>query len=179
MILAPMLQLGCFRACSGPIFSISSAFLPKNGPPDAVSSSRSISPSLLPCRHWKMALCSESTGMMATPFSAAKRFTSSPAHTSDSLLANASVLPASMAATVGFRPEMPTAALSTRSLSASAATRQTPSSPQQISVSVKPFSFSASARPTCSSNSAATRGLTCKICFSKASAFRPAANPAT
>ena len=102
VILAPMVQLGCFRASASVMCSSSSKERPKNGPPEQVSSSRLISPrSRQPRRHWKMALCSESTGTISAPVSRAAAITSSPAHTSVSLLASAMRFLAMMAASVG------------------------------------------------------------------------------
>ena len=54
-----------------------------------------------------MALCSESTGRIETPRAAARARRSSPARTSDSLLASPTVLPASMAAAVERSPAPP------------------------------------------------------------------------
>ena len=68
VILAPMFQLGCLRASALVLPRSSSVFIPKNGPPDAVSRIlvRLLALSLS-CRHWKMAECSLSTGSSLTP----------------------------------------------------------------------------------------------------------------
>ena len=79
----------------------------RNGPPEAVRIRRRISLWCRPCRHWWMALCSLSTGRIATPWRRAAAVTSAPAITSTSLLASAIVLPASIAASTASRPAVP------------------------------------------------------------------------
>ena len=64
-----------------------------------------------------MAECSESTGTISAPFSAARAITMSPAQTRVSLLARAMRFLASMAARVGFRPTAPDTAVTTQSVS--------------------------------------------------------------
>ena len=59
---------------------------------------------------WKIALCSESTGSNVVPDSSTCRVISSPAQTSASLLANATVAQLRTAARVGARPAAPTIA---------------------------------------------------------------------
>ena len=68
VIFAPMFQLGCFRASALVLPRSSSVFVPKKGPPDAVSRIlvRLLALSLS-CKHWKMAECSLSTGSSLTP----------------------------------------------------------------------------------------------------------------
>ena len=66
VILAPIFQVGCFSASSTVIAPNLSAGHSRNGPPDAVRRMRWTSPRLWPTRHWKTALCSESTGSSAT-----------------------------------------------------------------------------------------------------------------
>ncbi len=68
-------------------------------------------------RHWKIALCSLSIGTMVAPPSCAARISSSPASTSDSLLASSRRLPARAAASVDGRPAAPTMAATTVSQS--------------------------------------------------------------
>ena len=82
-----------------------------------------------PCRHWKMAECSLSTGMISAPYRLAASITSSPAQTRVSLLAKATRLPASMAAMVGHSAAMPTTAVTAASLSGRDAARRRPSRP--------------------------------------------------
>ena len=76
-----------------------------------------------------MALCSLSTGRMATLCFAASRVTSSPAMTRISLLATAMSLPARIAASAGARPAVPTMEMSTMSASGIVASLIRPSGP--------------------------------------------------
>ena len=116
MIFAPILQLGCFNACTLVTTASSSIVLVRKGPPEAVSNIFSTGFSHSPDKHWKMAECSESTGRIGTLCSTAKAVISSPATTSVSLFANAIALPALIAAIVGFSPAYPTIAVSTISI---------------------------------------------------------------
>ena len=107
----PMSHVG-WASASATVTSASSARRrPRNGPPDAVSTSRSTSSARPPRRHWASAECSESTGTICP--GAAAAVTSAPPATSDSLLASASVAPAASAASVGPRPTAPVMPLST------------------------------------------------------------------
>ena len=121
VILAPMLQFGCFRASLAVTVSRNFLSLPLNGPPEAVSMMRSIG-LLSPTRHWKMAECSESTGRIGHLFLMARSHTSSPATTMVSLFAKAMVFPALRAEMVGCSPEYPTMAVRTMSTGPMAAT---------------------------------------------------------
>lgn len=76
----------------------------RKGPPEAVMSKRDTSCGFSPIRHWKMALCSESTGRIGAWLSMARRCMICPATTSVSLFANAMVLCALIAAMVGSSP---------------------------------------------------------------------------
>ena len=134
--LAPMDQLGCFKALAGVTEASSRRLFPKKGPPEAVRRMRLTSFPWLPCRHWKMAECSESTGTISAPFSFARAITRGPAHTRVSLLARATRLPASMAARVGSSPAMPTRAVTTVSAWGRLAAAFTPSSPARTRISV-------------------------------------------
>ena len=104
VILAPMSQLGCLRACSRVACWSCSMLQVRKGPPEAVSSIFSIGLFASPAKHWKMAECSESTGRRGTRCSMANWVTSSPATTRVSLLASAIALPARMAFIVGRKP---------------------------------------------------------------------------
>ena len=64
-------------------------------------------------RHWKIALCSLSTGTSVAPPSRAVSTSSAPASTSDSLLASRIRLPARAAASVDDSPAAPTIAATT------------------------------------------------------------------
>jgi hypothetical protein len=79
-----------------------------------------------------MALCSLSTGRIATPRSRAAAVTSSPAMTSTSLLASAIVLPASIAASTASRPAVPDEAQMTMSAVGWVATAINPSVPTPL-----------------------------------------------
>ena len=109
-ILAPMLQFGCATACSGVISAISASDFWRNGPPDAVRMIFSTASELFCSRHWKIALCSESTGTMMALQRVTSRITTAPAQTSVSLLARPMTAPRLIAARVGSRPAAPTIA---------------------------------------------------------------------
>ncbi len=108
-ILRPITQFGCAHACSGVQVARRSSGQSRNGPPDAVSSTRRTPFGVSPARacaggHWKMALCSLSTGSSVAPDALAALMSSGPAITSDSLFASNRRLPASTAANVLRRP---------------------------------------------------------------------------
>ena len=147
---------------------------PLNGPPDAVRSILLIFLSLFPSRHWKIALCSLSTGRSLTPFSPARFMTSSPPATRVSLLARAMSLPDSMAWYVGTSPLIPMREFKTMSASAKVAAAISPSSPHAKRVSASSGDSSLS-RASASSLSAvtATSGLNSLSCFLKSSLFFP------
>ena len=130
VIFGPMVQLGCRRASAFVIFPTSFRDIPRKGPPEQVRISRRISRrSAQPCKHWKMAECSLSTGTISAPQCSASSITSSPAHTSVSLLASAMRFFARIAASVGFSPTMPTTAVTTVSASGSTAASTSASVP--------------------------------------------------
>ncbi len=111
----PIAQVGWASASRAVTACSSSRVRPRNGPPDAVSTSELTSAAAPERRHWASALCSESTGTIWP--GAARSVTSRPPATSDSLLASASVRPARRAASVGARPMDPVMAFSTMSAS--------------------------------------------------------------
>ena len=76
-----------------------------------------------------MALCSLSTGRIATPWRCAASVISAPAMTSTSLFASAMVLPASIAASTASSAAVPDEAHSTMSTSGCVATATSPSGP--------------------------------------------------
>ena len=122
VILGPMVQLGCRRASARGFLATSSRHIPRKGPPEQVRISRRISwRSAQPCKHWKIAECSLSTGTISVPQRSASSITSVPAHTSVSLLARAMRFFSRMAARVGCKPTMPTTAVTTVSASSSTA----------------------------------------------------------
>ena len=133
VILPPIAQVGCCSACSTVTSSSSARVRPRNGPPDAVTTSRSTVPVRSPAISWCRAECSESTGISCAPVASASAVTSSPPTTSDSLLASATSMPSVSATIVGPRPAEPTIALSTRSAPDSATSRTRPSGPASTS----------------------------------------------
>ena len=100
---------------------MNSAVAVRNGPPLAVSTILATSSRRFPARHWKIALCSLSTGSKVAPLERAASVINAPAVTSASLLAMATVRPASTAAMVGRSPAQPTIAAITSSASPAAA----------------------------------------------------------
>ena len=74
--------------------SSSAAGTSRKAPPEAVSTNRFTDEGISPTRHWKMAECSESTGITGARHRFASAMTSSPATTRVSLLASAIFLPA-------------------------------------------------------------------------------------
>src|SRR6185503_16208516 len=120
-ILAPIDQLGWATACAGVAAPIVSAEAARNGPPLAVRINLETSAERLPARHWKIALCSLSMGSSVALDERAASVIRAPAVTSASLLARATVLPASTAPITGRKPAQPTIAAMTRSASAAAA----------------------------------------------------------
>ncbi len=139
--------------------------------------SRRTSEWLWPTSDWWMALCSESTGRMGDPREAARASSSSPASTSDSLLASPTGLPASTAAAVERRPAPPEMAASTKSTSGWAARAQTPASPS--STSMPRGAASRSVRAASRSATATRRGRWRRICSRISLMFRPAASATT
>jgi len=126
-----------------------------------------------------MALCSLSTGIRATPLACTRSITRGPAATRVSLLAKATVLPASMAARVGSRPTAPTMADSTRSASGREATARAPSGPQRISGPFPAFMTAFSLAAAVWSLTDTTTGRKRRICSASSSTFWPAARATT
>ena len=83
-----------------------------------------------------MAECSESTGTISAPQRSASAITSSPAHTSVSLLARAMRFFSRIAASVGSSPTLPMTAVTTVSASGSVAASRSPSGPAATRISV-------------------------------------------
>ena len=176
VILRPIAQFGCFKASSTRIFRRSSCFFPRNGPPDAVSRIffNSFFP-WLPCRDWKMALCSLSTGRIFTPHSFASGIMICPAVTSVSLFARAISFPALIAAIVGRMPIIPTIAVTRISEDGSVATSRSPSMPQTTFTS-RSFTLSFNSFAFSSFHTATSPGWNSRICFSSSSILFPAAS---
>src|SRR3954452_16411833 len=174
VILPPISQVGWRRASSTVTPSSSPRERPRNGPPDAVSTSLTTVPGGSPSISWCSAECSESTGMTRAPVASASCITSSPPTTSDSLLARARSIPSPSVATVGPRPALPTSALRTRSASASTTSRTRPSAPASTSPSV----HASAARAAASALASAMRRTPCaRACSTSASHERSADSP--
>src|ERR1700722_1673364 len=92
----------------------------RKGPPLAVSTRRATESRSSPRRHYQSAECSLSIGMMCAADSDARARTSSPAMTRTSLVAVATVAPASTAASVGRSAAAPVMATHTTSASIAA-----------------------------------------------------------
>ena len=153
VILRPIAQFGCFNASSNCTCFICSLVHPRNGPPEAVKRILSI---LFPCspfKHWKIALCSLSTGRRRTPFAFTSGMIRCPAVTRVSLFARAMSFPAWIAAIVGRIPIIPTTAVTRISYPSITAISIRPSIPLTIFVFVSAtrtansFAFSSSHTP--------------------------------
>ena len=173
MIRPPISQVGW--ASASPTPTPERSLRPRNGPPDAVSTSRWTVPGRSAPISWKSAECSESTGSRRAPVASARAMVSSPPTTRLSLLARATSIPSVRATTVGPRPAAPTIPLRTRSAPDSATSSRTPSSPS----STRP-SQAERARSAASGSARATRGTPCRPAASRA-ASQPerAASPTT
>src|SRR5579859_2402430 len=99
-IFAPMLQLGWASACSRVATAMVSRVHDRNGPPEAVRIRRRIWSTAAGANTWKMAECSESTGITQPPAARAMASRDGPAQTRLSLLARAMTDPALAAASV-------------------------------------------------------------------------------
>ena len=167
-----MAQLGCFNACAAVTLRSCSFENVRNGPPEAVS--RILRMGLAsPTIHCRMAECSLSTGRMATWLSKARRLMIAPATTSVSLLARAMVLPALMASTVGRKPEKPTMAVSTTSMSPEVTTWLMASAPAYTLIG-KSERASCTILYCVSSAITTVSGLKARACLMSSSALRPA-----
>mmetsp|Transcript_21499 Transcript_21499/g.43545 ORF Transcript_21499/g.43545 Transcript_21499/m.43545 type:complete len:262 (-) Transcript_21499:120-905(-) len=184
-----MSQLGCVLAflrttsgCSRLSAISSSVAKSRKAPPEAVRMMRRSAPGGTPCRHWKMAECSESAGVILAPYwSSSGRITGPPA-ISVSLFASAIVRPSLMASMVGSRPAQPTTPVTTVSAPGATATAVCPSEPTTISGSLvmpaarslsrSSSSLSAAARPT-------TLGRNSATCAARSSTFEPAESEIT
>src|SRR5207245_322993 len=67
VILSPIFQFGCLRACSTVTSRSCSLVRFQSGPPEAVRMSRRMSSTRCPSMDWKSALCSLSTGKIRMP----------------------------------------------------------------------------------------------------------------
>src|SRR5437588_12981924 len=91
--LRPIVQFGCATASAGVAAAITSGEAVRNGPPLAVRIIFETWSRRLPARHWKIALCSLSTGSSVAPAAVAASVISAPAVTSASLFASATTRP--------------------------------------------------------------------------------------
>src|SRR5215216_4899868 len=156
VIFGPIRHVGCLSASSGPASTSLALSNEKKGPPDAVNKTSLISSLRLPSRHWKIAECSESTGIMR--LLGARLITHSPPATSDSLLARATRLPACRAPTVAARPAKPTMPFRTMSDGRPASRLAEPGPERTSVVRFSRGSASVDSRATyCGPNSAAWR----------------------
>mmetsp|Transcript_48526 Transcript_48526/g.103269 ORF Transcript_48526/g.103269 Transcript_48526/m.103269 type:complete len:328 (+) Transcript_48526:761-1744(+) len=150
VIFAPMSQFGCVVAffctamASFSHISNSSSFVRSlNAPPLAVSMILLSPPGGTPCRHWKMALCSESAGSILIPCFSTRGLMTGPPDMSVSLFARAMSFPSLIASMVGRRPAAPTMPVTTVSAEPTVAASTIPSAPWTISgMSAQPSSFS-------------------------------------
>ncbi len=138
----PMFHVGWFSACSGVMSVICSRFQPRNGPPDAVTTSLDTSPWVPARSDCQMAECSESTGLIWCPRTCESNSRCPPA-TTDSLLAKANWEPACSAAMDGSSPIEPVMPFSTTS-APEPAMAITASGPAVTSTSATSFRRSAS-----------------------------------
>ena len=136
-IFGPIFQTGCAKASLGVTFSKKVLSFPLKGPPDAVIRRRAILSLPPAARHWKMALCSLSTGMISAPVFLASLKTSSPPETSTSLVAMARRFPAFTALKAASSPANPTTLRITTS--AESPSDATPSLPLLTSRAGKAF----------------------------------------
>mmetsp|Transcript_55482 Transcript_55482/g.131754 ORF Transcript_55482/g.131754 Transcript_55482/m.131754 type:complete len:202 (+) Transcript_55482:590-1195(+) len=188
VILAPMSQLGCVEAfflthsgSSRQRRRSSCGSMSRNAPPDAVRMTRLRPPGGTPCSDWKMAECSESAGVILTPYFLRSGRMTGPPEMSVSLFASAISLPASIAATVGSSPAHPTMPVTTTSESPYLATSISPCSPQTSSGIFPPHPESAS-RSSSSALGVPTEtilGLYLRICSLSSFTLFPAASPST
>src|SRR4051794_15682009 len=174
VIFPPIVHVGWLSASSTVTPASASRARPRNGPPEAVMTSRSTTPGGSPVSRWCSAVCSESMGISRAPVASASVVTSSPPTTSDSLLASATSMPSVSATIVGPRPAEPTMAFSTRSAPDSATSRTSPSGPASTSPPVQ----ASAARAAASGSLMATRVTPCaRACATTASCARPADSP--
>ncbi len=171
-IFGPISQLGWASACSGVAWAICSAVQVRKGPPEAVRIRRETCRAFAGSSTWKIAECSESTGITTPPASLAVRSSEGPAQTRLSLLARAITAPALAAESVGARPAKPTMADITHWASAAAASA-TVEAPAPTSIPV-PDSRSRSSPSFDSSSITASFGRQRRACSARRSTLRPA-----
>ena len=172
VIFRPMFHVGWWHAICGVTKSSCSLVNCLNGPPDAVSISRLTSRFSPAQRHWNMAFCSLSTGIISPPPFRFACSTNSCAQTMLSLLARATRLPASSAAISGSVPAKPLTAFTTVSAAAYRAATAAASFPAYSSTPLGSSSFIESA--AASSSMHISSGINSFACSSARRAFLPA-----
>ncbi len=116
VILRPIDQVGWARASSTVMAARSLCRVPEEGPARGGQDDAAHRVArAAAARHWKMALCSLSMGMISAPAAAASRLMSSPAATRVSLLARHSRRFRRMAWKAAARPSVPLMAATTQS----------------------------------------------------------------
>ena len=178
VIFLPMLQFGCLSACASVTFARSFFAEARKGPPEAVKISSLISALAPACRHWKMALCSLSTGRMLNAACPALGHDQLARGHEHFLVRKRDVLPARMAAMVGTSPAVPTMAETVISASSAAATWIMPSTPEKMRTLRSRHRFFSSAAER-SLTTDTIDGLNCRTCFSNNSTLFPAASATT
>ena len=173
VIFGPMLHVGWASAWSTVTPARSAASRPRNGPPDAVSTTRARRRVPDPARrHMCTAQCSLSTGMSSAPGVSRTVRTTGPAAINDSLFARASRFPASKVAIVTDSPAKPTTPFTTTS--AVPDTAAMASGPASTATPAGSSSASSCARPA--SAMATTRGCTRCAWAASSSTELPAPN---
>ena len=132
VIFGPMFQVGCLSACSGVIESKSFRGISRNGPPEAVRIIARTSKELFAFEALKNRVVLAIHRQHVHAILSRRGITISPAITRISLLATARSLPASIAASAGRNPPVPTIATSTISASVRRAISSSPSCPQKF-----------------------------------------------
>ena len=130
VILRPMFQVGWRSTSSTRAESIFSLGQSRSAPPEAVSRRLRTGFPWAACRHWKMALCSLSTGSRGLFSRLAFSMTRSPPVTSASLLARSTCEHTSSAVHTASRPAMPVMAQSAASGFTASSTRLEQSGPK-------------------------------------------------
>mmetsp|Transcript_20471 Transcript_20471/g.30325 ORF Transcript_20471/g.30325 Transcript_20471/m.30325 type:complete len:213 (-) Transcript_20471:206-844(-) len=184
-----MSQFGCVVALAWTIrgsflhSSNSSSFeKSRNAPPEAVKMMRRSPPSGTPCKHWKMAECSESAASMLTPYFSIKGKITGPPLISVSLFAKAISFLSLMASMVGSRPAAPTIPVTTVSAESTVAAARIPSSPCRIFgmfLHPAPSNLSLSSFAASAVDKEATFGLYFSTCSAMSSALFPADSAST
>ncbi len=169
VIFLPIDQFGWLSASAMvTVFKYVSSF-PLKGPPEAVNIILCIALFSFAIRHWKIALCSLSTGRIGELYFFDKSIMYFPPVTNVSLLARAIIFPFLIAAIVGFKPIIPETAVTIISLLSNSATEIKPSILETISVFIWEGSMFFSFNALFSSITQHNSGLNSIICCFKSS----------